>query len=72
MTADVQLGRLRPTRFTWRAGADRIAHATWRDGSRHERTACGVPAVLERLAWPERSWCGPCRDALGLGWLDEP
>ena len=55
-----------PTRFTWRAGADRVAHATWYAGARRDVTACGVPAVLERLHRPERTRCHACLMAVGL------
>lgn len=35
--------------LTWRAGADKIAHA---HEPRATRTLCGDLIVLERLAWP--------------------
>jgi hypothetical protein len=51
-------------RFVWLTGRDRVAYAVNLSAGR--RTACGVPAVLEQLAWPERSKCEGRERALGL------
>lgn len=45
------------TRIRWIAGRDGVAHAR-RPGS--ARSLCGLPAIDERLAWPERTACPLC------------
>lgn len=45
----------RPVR--WLAGPDGVAHAHLAGG---RVTACGVPAIAERFAWPIRSRCPAC------------
>lgn len=44
-------------RLTWRAGADRVAHASARGWL---RTLCGERVTDERLAWPELRRCLGC------------
>jgi hypothetical protein len=46
-------------RLTWRAGADRVAHASAPKGL---RTLCGERIVDERLAHPELRRCLGCRN----------
>jgi hypothetical protein len=53
-------------RFTWRAGADGVAHAVSPRVRSFSRTSCGIPVVEERAAWPERTRCGECLQALGF------
>jgi hypothetical protein len=43
---------------TWIAEADGIAHA--RSHRPATRTACGIPAIDIRYAWPARTRCGVC------------
>ena len=52
--------------FRWLAWTrDGVAHAVPARGH-VTRTACGLPATDERLAWPERSRCPRCLVALGF------
>lgn len=55
-------------RFTWLAGKDRVGHAT---SPGLPRTACGLRRLDERFAWPERTRCPECLEALGLDWMAE-
>lgn len=50
-----------PPKVTWRAGADRVAHA---HRARELRTACGMEIVAERLAWTKFRNCMVCAAAL--------
>ena len=45
------------SRVTWRAGADKVAHAHL---PRQQRTLCGERVVIERLAWPTFRHCMVC------------
>lgn len=51
------------TPIRWTASRDGIAHAH-RPGS--TRTACGLPAIAERFAWPPATRCPACLEAVGL------
>ena len=57
--------RMNATRFRWLASKDGEAHAVPARG-RWVRTACGLPALDERMAWPERARCPRCLAALGF------
>ena len=46
------------TRVRWVAGPDGTAHA--HPARRLPRTLCGLPALDERFAWPERGRCLDC------------
>lgn len=46
---------------TWRAGSDRVAHASL---PKALRTVCGMEIVAERLSWPAFRKCLACRAAL--------
>lgn len=46
-----------PQPLIWRAGRDRLAHASKRGVT---RTLCGLLPVPERLAWPATNTCPTC------------
>lgn len=55
---------IRTRRPRWTAGdVEGVAHAHHRSAP---RTACGLPAIDERHAWPTRTRCEACVVALGL------
>lgn len=60
------------SRFTWRAGADRVAHAVSLSLRARPRTACGLPPVLEALAGTEIRRCTDCPHCLAaLGFSED-
>lgn len=48
----------------WVASEDGLAHA--RSHGPAPRTACGIPAVPERHAWPERARCAVCAAVIAV------
>lgn len=53
-----------PRPVAWNAGRDGIAHAS---RPRDPRALCGLPAVAEAFAWPERSGCPVCVRMVAAG-----
>ncbi len=50
-------------RVRWLAGPDGTAHC--RVGNA-PRTLCGLPAIVERYAWPPTSRCLVCRSVMAM------